>query len=390
VVSAVPYDVVDTLEARALAEVSPYSLLRVSRPEIHFPDGTNPYGDAVYAKAREEFLRLQKEGALLREPNPCMFLYRQSVGTHAQRGLMALCHIEDYENDIIKKHEKTRKDKEDDRTRITSDLNANLGPVFLTYRDMQEIHDQVRPVESSTPLFDFTAPDGVQHTVWRIADGTQFRELFAQVPCAYVADGHHRAASAARVGRERRRLDTSGSAEMESDWFLAVLFPASELNILPYHRLVLDANGLTPDQILEKIRAVVPVQPCDTPDLQQPGQCSLYLQGRWHRLSLIPTPTDAPADKLDVAMLQSRILSPIFGIDDPRTSPKISFVGGVRGIAYLQAQVDTGKAVLALAMAPVTVNQLMDIADAGQIMPPKSTWFEPKLRSGLAIHTFGL
>ena len=388
-VACVPYDVVDRDESAALAAGKPNSLLHVDRAEIDLPPDTDPYSDAVYAKARENFLNLQKNGALIRESAPVLYLYQQRMGNHVQTGLVAVCHIEDYERDIIKKHEKTRKDKEDDRTRLIGTLSADTGPVFLTYRDQPDITSLATQWSQRTaPLYDFVAPDGIEHTVWRVDNTERFVELFRQVPVAYVADGHHRTASAVRVGRERREANPNHNGTEEYNWFLAVLFPASELKILPYNRAVKDLNGHTKESFLKAVGSVFRLQPNGTPTPARPGEIRMYLDGQWYDLTWQHAHDADPISRLDVTGLQERLLAPILGIDDPRTSKRIDFIGGIRGTDELVKLVDSGKAAVAFSMYPTTVEQLMDIADADQIMPPKSTWFEPKLRSGLFIHTF--
>lgn len=387
-VACVPYDVVDTAEAAALAEGNPLSLLHVDRAEIDCPPGTDIHSDAVYAKAVENFHRLQAEGALLRETEPCVYLYRQIMGEHSQTGVALVCHVEDYENDLIKKHEKTRKDKEDDRTRLVGDLSANTGPIFLTYRDEAELNALVAARQTEEPLFDFVAPDGVRHTVWRIASGEEVCSLLRRVPCTYVADGHHRTASAARVGKERREANPAHTGEEDYNWFLCVLFPASQLRILPYNRAVHDLNGLTPEAFLAAVRERFVVTESADPTPAGPGRMAMFLGGKWYGLQAEVDPSADPVSALDVSILQDRLLAPVLGIEDPRTSTRIDFVGGIRGTNELVRRVEDGRAAVAFSMYPTTVDQLMAIADAGQIMPPKSTWFEPKLRSGLFVHTF--
>jgi uncharacterized protein (DUF1015 family) len=386
-VACVPYDVVDAAEAAALAAGHPQSLLHVDRAEIDLPAGTNPYGDSVYAKARENFLRLQRDGVLRREEGPSLYLYQQQMGSHRQRGLVAVCHVEDYDAEIIKKHEKTRRDKEDDRTRLVDTLGANTGPIFLTYRDTAELSALAAQQASQPPQHDFTAPDGIRHTVWRIPGGEAWIQAFGAVPVSYIADGHHRAASAARVARLRREKNPAHTGNEDYNWFLSVLFPAGELKILPYHRIVADLNGLTPAAFLEKVRATFDVADSATPDATVGGRVSMYLGGKWYGLTCPVDPKADPVARLDVSVLQEKLLAPLLGIDDPRTSKRIDFVGGIRGPGELSRRVDANGGV-AFSMFPTTVRELMDIADAGQIMPPKSTWFEPKLRSGLFIHTF--
>jgi uncharacterized protein (DUF1015 family) len=387
-VACVPYDVVDREESAALAAGKPHSLLHVDRAEIDLPSETDPYSDAVYAKAHENFLALQEEGALIRETEPCVYLYQQRMGSHVQVGVAAVCHIEDYEKDIIKKHEKTRRDKEDDRTKLIGTISADTGPVFLTYRDSETIDALVVKGQQSAPLYDFTAPDGVQHTVWRVAGGADLVAGFQNVPVSYVADGHHRTASAARVGRERREANPEHTGKEEYNWFLAVLFPASQLQILPYNRAVKDLNGHSKEAFLEAVGRAFTLRPNGSATPKRPGEIRMYLDGAWYDLAWQPTADADPISQLDVTGLQDRLLAPLLGIDDPRTSKRVDFIGGIRGTNELVKLVDSGKAAVAFSMYPTTVEQLMAIADANQIMPPKSTWFEPKLRSGLFVHTF--
>lgn len=399
-VACVPYDVVDRAESAALAEGKPNSLLHVDRAEIDLPPETNPYADIVYETARKNFVRLQETGALQREKTPCVYLYRQRMGSHVQTGLAAVCHVDDYVHervanpkarDVIKKHERTRLDKEDDRTRLIGTLRANTGPVFLTYRNRAAIDAIVAQQQAEPADYDFTAPDGIQHTVWRMGDPAIIAQLtseFAALPAAYVADGHHRTASAARVALELRANDLAATGDKDYDWFLAVLFPENQLQILPYNRAVHDLNGLKKDAFLAKVGAAFSLKAGGAPKPGRPGEIRMYLDGEWYDLSWAPSANADPTSQLDVSGLQERLLAPILGIDDPRTSKRIDFVGGIRGTDELVRLVDSGKAAVAFSMYPTTVDQLMAIADAGQIMPPKSTWFEPKLRSGLFIHTF--
>lgn len=386
-VACVPYDVVDAAESAALAAGKPASLLHVDRAEIDLPAGTDPYSAAVYNKANENFLKLQKDGVLVRETEPCLYLYQQTMGTHVQRGLVTVCNVEDYDAELIKKHEKTRKDKEDDRTRLIDTLSADTGPVFLTYRDNAEINALVAALVKTAPQHDFTAPDGIRHTAWRIPGGEAWVKAFGSVPVSYIADGHHRAASAARVARLRRERNPKHTGQEDYNWFLCVLFPAAELKILPYNRIVFDLNGNTPEQFLAKVKATFGLIETVSPTPNQGSCVSMYFAGKWYGLKCPIDPNADPVSRLDVSVLQEKLLAPVLGIDDPRTSKRIDFVGGIRGTAELVKRVDANGGV-AFSMYPTTVPQLMDIADAGQIMPPKSTWFEPKLRSGLFIHTF--
>jgi uncharacterized protein (DUF1015 family) len=385
----VPYDVVDREEAAALAKGNPRSLLHVDRAEIDLPPETDPYSDAVYAKALENFFTLQNQRWLVRETARVVYLYQQIWANHAQTGIAVLCHIDDYENNLIKKHEKTRKDKEDDRTRLIGTLSADTGPVFLTYRDEEAIDQFVNEAKRAGPLYDFTAPDGIRHTVWRVDHAGELVADFGRVACAYVADGHHRTASAVRVGRERRAKNPNHTGNEEYNWFLAVLFPGSQLRILPYNRCVLDLNGHTEEELVAGLKAGgFTVEEAGEATPPGPGEVRMYLGGKWLRVAWTPDAKADPIARLDVTVLQERVLGPLLGIDDPRTSKRVEFIGGIRGTGELDRRVKDGRAAVAFSMYPTTVEQLMDIADAGAIMPPKSTWFEPKLRSGLFIHTF--
>lgn len=387
-VSCVPYDVVDRGEAAALAEGNPLSFLRVSRSEIELPESVDPYADEVYARSAANFASLRRRRVFAREAAPCLYLYRLRRGEHDQAGIVACCHVDDYDRDVIKKHEKTRRDKEDDRTRHITAIRAHAGLVFLTYREQPGIDAQARAIQAERPLYDFTAPDGVAHTLWRIRATAPLVEAFKALPVCYIADGHHRAASAARVAREQRGANPKHDGTEEYNWFPAVLFPANQLEILPYNRCVRDLNGRTASQFLSAARAHGALSTPGRPTPAGPGRVSLYCAGQWHELALASSATTDPVAGLDVSLLQNRILAPVLGIADPRTDKRIDFVGGIRGVRELERRVDSGKDAVAFSMHPVTVRQLMAIADAGQIMPPKSTWFEPKVRSGLLIHTF--
>jgi uncharacterized protein (DUF1015 family) len=387
-VASLPYDVVNTEEATELAGGNPNSFLHVVRAEIDLPTGTDLYSDAVYEKAKENLQKLQDSGALERETAPSLYVYQQVMENHKQSGLVSVYHIDDYLNDLIKKHEKTRPQKEDDRTKLNSTLNAHPGPVFLTYRDNESVNTIVDQTTQETPFIDFTAPDGVQHTIWKIENTDEFVAFFADIPASYVADGHHRSASAARVGAERKAANPDHTGDEDYNWFLAVNFPASQLKILPYNRLVFDLNGNFDQEFLEKIKTVAELTEDADPTPDSVGKLSMYFNGRWYGLEFPKDDSLDPVNRLDISRLQDSILRPILGIEDPRTSDRIDFVGGIRGTAELEKRVGQGDGPVAFSMYPVTIDQLMDIADAGATMPPKSTWFEPKLRSGLFVHTF--
>jgi uncharacterized protein (DUF1015 family) len=387
-VSSVPYDVVSTEEARQLVAGNPLSFLHVTRAEIDLPPDTDPHADAVYRKATENFAALREKAPLVREQTPSLYLYRLRMQGHEQTGVAGCFSLDEYDNDTIKKHERTRRDKEDDRTRHMIDLRAQTGIVFLTYPSAPQVDAVARRVTSRPPLFDFTAPDAVHHTVW-VADPSETRELveaFAPVPALYIADGHHRAASAARARAELKKRGGDPSAEADS--FIAVAFPDDQVQILPYHRTVKDLGGKTTEQFLTALRKRFHVT--DGPASPSgKGAVSMYLGGRWYTLDLSRArPEDASrASGLDVALLQRHVLEQELGIGDIRSDKRIDFIGGARGTRALEQAVDSGKAAVAFSMYPVTVEDLMAISDSGGIMPPKSTWFEPKLRDGLLVHT---
>ena len=386
-VAAVPYDVVSSEEARELADGNPLSFLRVSRAELELPRETNPYADVVYETAARNFRRLREAAPLVVEEMPSVYAYRLRMGAHEQTGIAACFSVDEYERDVIRKHEKTRRDKEDDRTRHIVELRAQTGPVFLTYPAAASVNAGVERITARPPLFDFAAPDGVQHTVWRApaAEQAALVEAFASIPVLYIADGHHRAASAMRA---REALRARGEQDAgDADLFLAVAFPHDQTQVLPYHRVVRDLAGRSPETFLEAVRSGCAVQ-IDGGLPTARGQVGMYLAGRWYRLTLEAPPAAAsPADRLDVALLHEQLLAPLLGIGDVRADRRIDFVGGIRGPRALERLVDDGTAAVAFAMHPVSVSDLMQIADAGGIMPPKSTWFEPKLRDGLLIHT---
>jgi uncharacterized protein (DUF1015 family) len=381
-IADVPYDVVSADEARALAQGRPSSFLHVSRAEIDLPSDVNPYSDAVYEKAVSNFRALAP--LMIEEPAPAMYFYRLRMGSHEQTGLAACYSVDEYNRDVIKKHEKTRKEKEDDRTRHIVDLRAQTGPVFLTYQHQPAIDAVAARVCAGSPLYDITAPDGVVHTVWKVDEAASAALVaeFAKLPALYIADGHHRAASAARA---HDRFGAS-DANAEHAWFLAVAFPDNQTQILPYNRLVKDLNGHTPESLLSALRAKFPVHEGGSAMPTKKGECAMRLDGRWFTIALTSDSPDDPIRSLDVSILQDGVLAPLLGVADPRTDKRIDFVGGIRGTVELEQAVASGRAAVAFSMFPVGVTDLMAIADAGGIMPPKSTWFEPKLRDGLLSH----
>ena len=385
-VSSVPYDVVSTDEARQLAAGDPLSFLHVTRSEIDLPPSTDPYAPAVYARARENFETLRRTAPLVADETPSLYLYRLRMGSHEQTGIAGCFSVDEYESDIIKKHERTRRDKEDDRTRHIVELRAQTGVVFLTYRADRSVDLVQDRVTRLPPLYDFTAADGVRHTIWRAGadDGAEVIAAFARIPALYIADGHHRAASAARA---RAELQARGDAA-EADTFIAVAFPDDQMQVLPYNRTVKDLAGQSPEQFLQALRAVVPVAPGSATPAGK-GHLSMYLAGTWYDLDFttVAAADGSRASSLDVALLQRVVLEQILGIGDVRSDKRIDFVGGARGTSALEEAVGSGRAAVAFSMFPVTVDDLMAVSDAGDIMPPKSTWFEPKLRDGLLIHT---
>ena len=389
-VSSVPYDVVNSEEAAALAKGNPLSFLHVSRPEIDLPPGTDLYSDAVYRKALENYQKLIAECPLQTEDVPSLYLYRLIMGEHDQIGVVACCSVDEYDQDLIRKHERTRRDKEDDRTRHMMVLQAQTGPVFLTYRARAEIDNMVLETTVTKPLYDITADDGIQHTIWHVPDAVRFVQAFRHVPFLYIADGHHRAASASRARAELKAQSFAHSGDEEYNFFLTVIFPDDQLQILPYNRVVKDLNGKTASDFLAEVKRVFEVMENEKSEPGQPKNWSMYLEGRWYglRLRSDATPAEGLVNSLDVSVLQDRLLDPILGIKDVRTDKRIDFVGGLRGTKELERLVNEGKAAVAFSLHATTVDDLLRVSDAGEIMPPKSTWFEPKLRDGLLIHTF--
>jgi uncharacterized protein (DUF1015 family) len=388
-VAAVPYDVVNTEEARALASGNPWSFLHVSRPEIDLPEGTPIYSDEVYGQAVRNFEKLKTECPLEVEPAASLYLYRLIMGNHEQVGVVACCSVDEYDRDIIRKHERTRRDKEDDRTRHILVLRAQTGPVFLTYRAQSKIDALVaEALNQNEPLYNFVANDDIRHTIWRVPNSEALVKAFADVPYLYIADGHHRAASASRARAELKEKGFSFIGTEEYNFFQCVIFPDNQLQILPYNRIVRDLNGMSSDEFLARVREQFTVSNGGSPSPSGRGNWSMYLDGSWYALKLrddSSRPSGA-VESLDVSVLQDRLLDAILGIKDVRTDKRIDFVGGIRGTEELEKLVNDGKATVAFSMYPTTIDDLLRVSDAGEIMPPKSTWFEPKLRDGLLSH----
>ena len=381
-VAAVPYDVVDAEEAQALAGGNPLSFLHVSRAEIDLP-GVPPYDDRVYYAAADRYRTLKRDAPFVSEREPSLYLYHLEADGHGQTGVAGCFSLEEYDGNIIRKHERTRKDKEDDRTRHIVELRAQTGPVFLVHRADARIEVMGKRIRAaSDPVLDFDALDGVRHAIWRIppADTLELTDAFASVDALYIADGHHRAASAARA------RDTIRDS-VESAFFLAVAFPSDHVRILPYHRIVRDLNGMTPQQFVDELSRRFVVKPGPASP-EEKGQVSTYVAGAWHTVDLMSsgTPPTSLIDALDCNALQEGVLRPLLDIQDVRTDKRIDFVGGAKGTRTLEQLVDSGRAAAAFSMHPVGIVELMAVSDAGEIMPPKSTWFEPKLRDGLLIH----
>lgn len=393
-VAALPYDVMNSDEARQMAAGNPYSFLHVDKAEIDLDPSVDLYADEVYAKAAANLRQLKADGVLRQDSSPCLYVYAQKMNGRRQVGLVACASVDDYQQNRIKKHEFTRADKEADRIRHVDECNANTGPIFLTYRDEPKIAAELAAwLAAYSPVYDFVAEDGVGHTVWQINDDAVINRLtaaFADVPALYIADGHHRAASAVKVAEKRRAAHPGYTGEEEFNSFLAVIFPAGDLAIMDYNRVVRDLNGMTEDEFLAQLQQSFNVVKADSAQEYRPQQkheISLLLSSGWYRLTVRPGVFDEsdPVARLDVSILQNIVLAKLLGITDPRTDKRIDFVGGIRGLRELQRRVDDGWAA-AFAMYPTGLDDLMAIADSGQVMPPKSTWFEPKLRSGLFIH----
>ena len=397
-IASPPYDVINSVEARRMVSGNEYSFLHITKPEVDLPVDTDLYDDVVYETASENLRRFMEKGWLKKDASPCYYIYRQQMGEHVQTGLVTAASVDDYEKDIIKKHEFTRQDKEDDRTRHVYALNANTGPVFLTYTAKESLDSFVsRYTREHTPVYDFTSSDmaQVRHTFWVVSDEgsiNKIRQEFKEIPVLYVADGHHRSAAATRVRMMKKEENDGHSGEEEYNYFLSVIFPHNQMNIMDYNRVVKDLNGLSPEsffQALEKDFIVAKnskrgeeARPCSAHSF------SMYISGQWYSLTAREGSfrADDPIESLDVSILQNNFLSPVLGIGDPRKDKRIDFVGGIRGMKELETLVDSGEYTVAFALYPTSIIQLMSVADAGKVMPPKSTWFEPKLRSGLCLH----
>ncbi|MBK7422544.1 MAG: DUF1015 domain-containing protein [Propionivibrio sp.] len=387
-VAAPPYDVLSSEEARQRAAGKPCSFLHISKAEIDLPPEVDHYAPEVYARSAENLKKLIDEGILIRDTSPCYYAYRLVMGTHTQCGLIAAASVADYDSNRIRKHEFTRPDKEDDRVRQIEALNAQTGPVLLAHPDSEEAERLIAAATSGTPVADLTADDGIRHTIWRIDEAKAIERISAVIgalPSLYIADGHHRSAAASRVAAARRGQGRPDSAE----YFLAVIFPARQMRIMDYNRVVRDLNGHSLDSFLQAVGERCTVTSCaGRVTAERTGTFGMYVDGRWYRLAIRPdrVPTQDPVRRLDVSVLSEQILAPILGIADLRRDTRIDFVGGIRGLGELERRVNSGEMAVAFAMHPTQMAELMSVADAGEVMPPKSTWFEPKLADGLVSH----
>lgn len=389
-IAALPYDVYNREEARKAVEGKPLTFLRIDRAETQLSEETDIYAPEVYQKAKELLWGMVENGDFVQDDKPCYYLYELTMNGRSQTGIVACASIDDYLNGMIKKHENTRREKEEDRVRHVDICDAQTGPIFLAYRNQESLKKIVADVKVGTVLFDFTSEDGIRHRGWKIADTEKISaiyEAFHQMNALYIADGHHRAASAVRVGVKRREEHPGYTGEEEFNYFLSVIFPDDELMIMDYNRVVRDLNGLTPEEFLSGIKKVFDVEKLDKAEHpKRKGQVTLFLEDKWYLLTLKPEYGNCdPVEGLDVSILQKQILEPVLGIQDPKTDKRIDFVGGIRGLSELERRVHTDMKA-AFAMYPTSIGELFAVADAGLLMPPKSTWFEPKLRSGLFIH----
>ena len=393
-VASFPYDVLNSEEARELTKDNEYSFLHVVKPEVDLPVGTDLYSEEVYQTAKKNINKLISDGILIQDEKAKLYIYRQTMNGKEQYGIVGCSSAKDYDDDVIKKHEHTRKIKEADRIKHVDTTNVNAGPIFLTYRAKKSIDDLVTEVVKETPVYDFVATDGIGHTVWIIENdelGDKLVDEFAKIDYLYVADGHHRSASAAIVANRRKEANPNHTGNEEYNYFLSVLFPDEQLYIMDYNRVLKNLNGHSEDEMFSAIEKVFTVEKIGTEKFKPlaKGQIGMYYKNEWHKLIIKDEYVDKsdPVNSLDIAVLQNNILNPFFGIEDPRTSDDIDFIGGIRGLKELERLVNSGKFKVAFAMYPTSIAELMNIADAGKVMPPKSTWFEPKLRSGLLVHS---
>lgn len=389
-IAALPYDVYNREEARKAVEGKPLTFLRIDRAETQLSEETDIYAPEVYQKAKELLWGMVENGDFVQDDKPCYYLYELTMNGRSQTGIVACASIDDYLNGMIKKHENTRREKEEDRVRHVDICDTQTGPIFLAYRNQESLKKIVADVKTGAALFDFTSEDGIRHRGWKIADTEKISaiyEAFHQMNALYIADGHHRAASAVRVGVKRREEHPGYTGEEEFNYFLSVIFPDDELMIMDYNRVVRELNGLTPEEFLSGIKKVFDVEKLDKAEHpKRKGQVTLFLEDKWYLLTLKPEYENCdPVEGLDVSILQKQILEPVLGIQDPKTDKRIDFVGGIRGLSELERRVHTDMKA-AFAMYPTSIGELFAVADAGLLMPPKSTWFEPKLRSGLFIH----
>ncbi|MFC1751912.1 DUF1015 domain-containing protein [Thermoproteota archaeon] len=393
-VASPPYDVLNSDEARIRVQGGKNLFLHVVKSEIDFPKDPAPTKEDIFKKGAENLQKLIQDNLLVQDPTPCFYIYKQQMGSHSQYGLVAGASVEEYNSGTIKKHEHTRRDKEDDRTRHVEVLNANTGPVFLTYHHRDDIDTLVNNIAETSPEFDFTADDGIQHTLWTVnkpEDIERIQDIFSHIPFLYVADGHHRSAAASRVQVIKKSANPTHTGNEPYNYFLSVIFPDNQMYIMDYNRCLKDLNGLEPEQIMDKLSKLFDIQKLEVSDPEQAkpsrhGEYGMFFNDNWFKLTLKPGVADTsdPVESLDAAILQKHVLEPIFGIDDPRTNNRIDFVGGIRGLKELERRCHTD-CKLAFAMYPTGIDQLMSVADAGKVMPPKSTWFEPKLRSGVVV-----
>jgi uncharacterized protein (DUF1015 family) len=387
-VASPPYDVLSSQEARQMATDNPLCFLRVNKAEITLPEDVDPHSDLVYETARDNLRALVEQGAMIREDVPRLYLYEQRMGEHVQAGFVAGASVEEYDEGAIRKHEHTKPDKVEDRARLIDVMDSQVGPVFLAFRSRPEIASIIDDIRKGAPVYDFTADDGIGHRVWILDDDLESRTVraFADVETLYVADGHHRSASSSRVRQLRMGANPQHSGDEPYNYFLTVVFPHDQLKILDYNRVVRDLNGLSGEEFLARIAERFEVVPAEEPRPPLSHTFGMHLGGRWYRLAAREGsfPADDPVRSLDVAILQENLLAPVLGIENPRTDPRIDFVGGIRGLGELERRCSEGWAV-AFAMYPTTLDELFAVADSGEVMPPKSTWFEPKLRSGLLV-----